>query len=378
MEDQSTNKAPATFSRPDWPHNTWYVAAYDVEVGRSLLPRTIAGRRLVLYRQLDGKAVALEDACWHRLVPLSVGWLDGDQVVCGYHGLKYNAAGRCTFMPSQGTVNPSARVTSYPVVEQDRFVWVWTGDPALADPNRVPDLYWNDHSEWTGDGEVLHVDCNYKLVVDNLMDLTHETYVHSSSLGNAAVAETPFEVHHDPNGIRVTRWMLDIDAPPFWAQQLEWRFGQLPGRVDRWQIIDFRPPSTITIDVGVAHAGTGAQGGDRSQGVNAVVIDTMTPETEKSCHYFWSLTRNYSIRDQRITTLLRTGNAAVFAEDVAMLSAQQRAIDQHPDKDFYNLNIDAGAMWARRLIERMVDAEIEVSAGGSGEEPVASDRAARK
>lgn len=369
MGDHSTGRAAATFARPDWPHDTWFVAAYDVEVGRTLLARTIAGRRLVLYRRLDGSAVALENACWHRLVPLSEGRLDEDKVVCGYHGLEYDADGRCTFMPSQATVNPAARVRSYPVVERDRFVWVWTGDPALADPDRVPDLYWNDHPEWTGDGEVLHVDCSYKLVVDNLMDLTHETYVHASSIGNAAVAETPFEVHHSPDGVRVTRWMLDIDAPPFWAQQLEWRFGRRPGKVDRWQIIDFRPPSTITIDVGVARAGTGAPEGDRSQGVNAVVIDTMTPETEKSCHYFWSLTRNYGIHDQRITTLLRQGNAAVFAEDVDVLAAQQRAIDEHPDKQFYNLNIDAGAMWARRLIERMVDDEIEDLARGSGEEP---------
>ena len=97
-----------------------------------------------MYRQSDGQVCALEDACWHRLVPLSKGRLDGDTVVCGYHGLKYNAQGRCTYMPSQETINPSACVRSYPVVERHRFVWLWMGDPALADPALVPDMHWND------------------------------------------------------------------------------------------------------------------------------------------------------------------------------------------------------------------------------------------
>ena len=129
---------------------------------------------------------ALEDACWHRLVPLSKGRLDGDTVVCGYHGLKYNAQGRCTFMPSQETINPSACVRAYPVVERHRFIWLWMGDPALADPALVPDMHWNDDPAWAGDGKTIHVKCDYRLVVDNLMDLTHETFVHGSSIGNDA------------------------------------------------------------------------------------------------------------------------------------------------------------------------------------------------
>ncbi|WP_368730752.1 Rieske 2Fe-2S domain-containing protein, partial [Mycobacterium avium] len=122
--------------------------------------------------------------------------LDGDTVVCGYHGLKYNAQGRCTFMPSQETINPSAGVRAYPVVERHRFIWLWMGDPALADPLLVPDMHWNHDPAWAGDGKTIHVKCDYRLVVDNLMDLTHETFVHGSSIGNDAVAEAPFDVTH--------------------------------------------------------------------------------------------------------------------------------------------------------------------------------------
>jgi vanillate O-demethylase monooxygenase subunit len=153
--------------------------------------------------------------------------------------------------------------------------------------------------------------------------------------------------------------MTNIDAPPFWAQQLQWKTGEKPGKVDRWQIIHFRAPSTIAIDVGVAPTGTGAPEGDRSQGVNGYVLNTMTPSTEDRSLYFWSFCRNYRLDDQRITTLLREGVSGVFAEDEDILEAQQRAIEAHPDKQFYNLNIDGGAMWARRLIEKMLAEEAD-------------------
>jgi vanillate O-demethylase monooxygenase subunit len=302
-----------------------------------------------LYRKVDGTAVALEDACWHRLLPLSKGWLNGDDVTCGYHGLVFNADGRCVFMPSQDTINPSACVRSYPIVEKHRFVWLWLGDPALADPAKVPDLHWNDDPEWAGDGQLIYLKCDYRLVVDNLMDLTHETFVHAGSIGDEAVAEAPFDVTYTADSATVTRWMINIDPPPFWAAQL----GK-PGKVDRWQIIHFEPPCTIAIDVGVALAGTGAPEGDRSQGVNGYVLNTITPETESSCHYFWAFCRNYRLQDQRATTELREGVARIFQQDEVVLEAQQRAMEANPGREFYNLNIDAGAMWARRLIDDML------------------------
>ena len=337
---------------PTFPLNAWYAAAWDAEVKHALLPRAIGGKKLVFYRTSAGEAVALEDACWHRLLPLSMGRLRGDDLVCGYHGLAFNPRGRCVFMPSQDTINPSAAVRAFPLIEKHRFIWVWLGDPALADPENVPDLHWNHDPEWAGDGKVIHVKCDYRLVVDNLMDLTHEAFVHSSSIGNDAVAEAPFVATHGDRTATVTRWMRDIDPPPFWAAQL----GK-PGKVDRWQIIRFEAPSTIAIDVGVSPSGTGAPEGDRSQGVNGYVLNTITPATATSCHYFWAFLRNYRLDEQRLTTELRDGVARIFGEDEVVLEAQQRAIEEHPDHVFYNLNIDAGAMWARRLIDKMIAAE---------------------
>jgi vanillate monooxygenase len=341
-----------------FPLNAWYAAAWNHEVGkRQLLSRMVCNKRIVFWRMSDGSIAALDDACWHRLLPLSMGRLEGDDVVCHYHGLAFNGKGQCTRMPSQDKLNPSARVRSYPVVERYRFIWVWPGDPALADPALVPDMHWNDDAEWEGDGKTMFAKCDYRLFVDNLMDLTHESFVHATSIGNKHVSETPMTTTHSGRTVTSTRWMLDIDAPPFWRAQL----GK-PGNVDRWQIIRFEAPCTIVLDVGVAPAGTGAPHGDRSKGVNGRVLNTITPESDRSCIYFWCLIRNYKLRDQSLTTQLREANAKIFVEDQLVIEAQQRAIDEHPDNALRNLNIDAGSMRARRIIDEMIASETRIAA----------------
>jgi phenylpropionate dioxygenase-like ring-hydroxylating dioxygenase large terminal subunit len=343
------NDAVATY-----PLNAWYAATWASELSRGLLSRRICNKQIVFYRSLAGRAVALEDACWHRLLPLSKGRLDGDDVVCGYHGLAFNPQGRCTFMPSQKSINPSACIRSYPVVERHKLIWIWMGDVAQADEAKIPDLHWNDDAAWTSaTGNTIHGKCNYRLVIDNLMDLTHETFVHGSSLGHKAVAEAPFEVTHGNRMATVTRWMRDIYPPPHWAMQYEYKFGKVD-RVDRWQIIRFEAPATVVIDVGVAKAGSGAPEGNRDLGVNGHVLNTITPETETTCHYFWAFARNYGLQDPQMTERLREDVVRVFREDEVILEAQQIAILESPSTPFYNLNIDAGAMWARRMIDEMI------------------------
>ena len=339
-----------------FPLNAWYVMAWDVEIKPALFARKIANKPLVAYRKANNEVVVLDDACWHRLVPLSKGHLKNDEVVCAYHGLVYNADGRCTHMPSQETINPSACVKSYPVVEKHRFVWVWMGDPAKANPDLVPDMHWNKAPNWAGDGKVIRVKCNYKLVVDNLMDLTHETFVHAGTIGDIHVAESPFETTYNENTVTVTRWMLDIVPPSFWQTQLS-KKTDYDGKVDRWQIITFQPPCTVNIDVGVAPTGTGAPEGNRNEGVNGFVLNTITPETEDTCHYFWAFARNYALDDQSVTIDTREGVSAIFRQDEEVLEAQQLAITENPDKVFYNLHIDSGAMWSRKLTDKMIEKE---------------------
>jgi phenylpropionate dioxygenase-like ring-hydroxylating dioxygenase large terminal subunit len=83
--------------------NSWYVAAWDREVTRAPLARVFLDQPVVLYRKEDGTPVALEDRCCHRQLPLSMGKVEGDELRCGYHGLKFDSAGRCVEIPGQAS-----------------------------------------------------------------------------------------------------------------------------------------------------------------------------------------------------------------------------------------------------------------------------------
>jgi len=137
--------------------NFWYVAASDHEVARKPFGRMILGEPIVLFRKEDGTPVALEDRCVHRHLPLSMGKLVGDHLQCHYHGLRYDCTGRCVRVPGQNTIPPSAQVKSYPVVERYRWLWIWMGDPALADPDKITDFHWLDDPNWGAKSCYLHV-----------------------------------------------------------------------------------------------------------------------------------------------------------------------------------------------------------------------------
>ncbi|MGD2134118.1 MAG: aromatic ring-hydroxylating dioxygenase subunit alpha [Maricaulaceae bacterium] len=329
--------------------NRWYVAAWDHEAGRVPLARTVCGEPIVLYRKLAGEVVAMRDACPHRLFPLSEGLREGDSIRCRYHGLKVGADGVAEEMPLKSErVNKKLCVPVYPAVERHRFVWVWIGDPAKADPNTVPDLWPCSRQGWVFDGDYNHVKCDYRLLIDNLMDLTHETYVHVGSIGQPELMEVSFDTSVDGDHVTVTRWMEGVDAPPFWRSALK-----KEGPVDRWQICHFVEPSSVMIDVGVAPVGAGATVEDHDQGVRGFVIDAMTPETETTTHYFWGMARNFDLTDAGVTGRLKAQQNAVFEEDYEVLELQQRSIDANPDLKLRTLSIDSGGAHARRIIERL-------------------------
>ncbi|MEH3047304.1 aromatic ring-hydroxylating dioxygenase subunit alpha [Sphingomonas adhaesiva] len=336
-----------------WINNRWYVAAWDSEVDRAPIARTICGEPIVLYRKLDRTAVALRDACPHRLLPLSMGYKEGDSLRCRYHGLLIGPDGAAQEMPIKAEAVPKGIcVQRYPIVERHRFVWVWIGDPALADPATVPDFWPCSAPGWTFDGGYNHIACDFRLVIDNLMDLSHETYVHQGSIGQIEITETPIETSVSDGEVTVSRWMPGIEPPPFWRDAL-----RADGPVDRWQICRFLEPSSVLIDVGVAPVACGATLEQHDQGVRGFVIDAMTPESEGTTHYFWGMARNFDIHDAGFTARFKAQQGHVFDEDVEVLEAQQRSIAANPDLKLRGYSVDQGGVRARQMIQRSIAAE---------------------
>lgn len=333
--------------------NAWYVAAESGELGDGLLARTICGDPVVLFRTGSGTPAALEDRCCHRHLPLSKGRRAGDVVQCGYHGLEFDASGACVRVPGQTRVPPGAQVRSYPVVERYRYVWIWPGDPALADSKLVPDYHWNDDPGWVSNSGYFHVEGGWLLLVENLLDLSHVQYVHASTLGAEGVSDSPVETRREGERVHIDRWIMDRMAPPMFASA-----GGFVSTVDRWQLMTWTPPSHVVIDAGCAEAGSGARAGDRSRGVSVYSNHTITPETESSCHYFWHHARDFRLDDDELTKFLGEAAGTAFGEDVGIIAAQQRSLDTAPaGRTPVDINADAGVLQARRILDRLSAAE---------------------
>lgn len=343
-----------------YPKNAWYVACMPDEIASKPLGRRICGQKMVFYRGAGGKATALEDFCPHRGAPLSLGFVRDEQLVCGYHGLEMGCDGKTVSMPGQ-RVRGFPCIKSFPVIERYGFIWVWPGEPEQADPARLRHLEWAESPDWAYGGGLYHIKCEYRLMVDNLMDLTHETYVHTSSIGQKEIDEAPVTTTVEGDEVITSRFMENIIAPPFWQMAL--RGNDLPGDqpVDRWQICHFLPPSNVLIEVGVALAGKGGHKADPSHKAGSIVVDFITPETDTSHWYFWGMARNFKPHDKELTASIREGQANVFAEDREMLEKQQENILQHPERKLLMLNIDAGGVQSRRVIDRLLAEEREAS-----------------
>jgi vanillate O-demethylase monooxygenase subunit len=335
-----------------WLSNCWQVAAFSREVvGGQLFARTICDEPVVLYRSMTGAPVALEDRCAHRAAPLSLGTLVGDTRRCGSHGLCYDTAGKCVAIPGQDYIPQRARVRAFPAVEKHRLVWIWMGDPERADEASVPDVHWLDDPAWVAAEGYHNVAADYRLLNDNLLDLSHETYVHTRTIGHEAVAESPAAVKVEDGAVHVVKEMPGCTPPPFYQF-----LGRLKptDRIDRWQRTVYRPPGYIVIDVGV-------QPLDAPPGSNRVegrVINLMTPERAGSTHYFWAFARNFRLDEPGVTEFLRANVGRTFDEDKDMLESQQRNIGTVAEPVFsIAVKADVGPTQGRRLLASLLEAE---------------------
>jgi vanillate O-demethylase monooxygenase subunit len=346
-----------------FPKDNWYVAALPADIDGRPLGRRICGLQMVFFRGPEGQATALEDWCPHRGAPLSLGRVVDGRLVCGYHGLEMGHEGRTVAMPGQ-RVRGFAPIAAYPVVERHGFVWVWPGDASKADPALVPDLHWAGHPDWAYGGGLYHIACDYRLMVDNLMDLTHETYVHADSIGQPEIEDVAPVTRVEGDHVITSRVMHNISAPPFWRMALRSNGLADDVPVDRWQICHFTPPSHVMIEVGVAHAGHGGIDAPADKKAGSIVVDFITPETEHSIWYFWGMARNFKPHDKALTASIREGQGKIFAEDQKMLELQQRNHLLHPTRKLLGLNTDAGGVQARRIVDRIVAAERAREAAG--------------
>ena len=339
--------------------NAWYVAAWsdDLADGK-LLARTILKEPIVLYRKADGSPAALQDRCPHRFAPLSMGKiLPGDRVQCPYHGLEFDQSGACVLNPHGAKNIPSrARVRSYPVVEKHKAIWIWMGERA-PDHAKVPDFSVLDNVPelHTTKRDKMTIKANYELIVDNLLDLSHTSYLHDGILGNSETVESDIAVELENDDVVISRYASSVTAPGLFATQ----WPSAPARVDKFTRMRWMAPSTMRLLTGICNPGA-----EWDSGTGYHAIHMLTPETDRTTHYFFTAVRfnvkttddalNRQIQD-KISTMRRF---AFEEQDAPVIEAQQEIIDAAMTPvDPVILAIDVGPVRCKRILQKMIDAD---------------------
>jgi len=339
--------------------NAWYAAFWSIDLPAGVVKaRTVLSRPLAFFRDNDGRPRAIADRCSHRLAPLSMGHLlPNGHLQCCYHGLEFDADGSCIVNPhTPGTrPNPRLNIPAYPVIEMHGMVWVWPG-PRSPDYSAVPDF------ACLGDTPELHmskrdymrIQADTLLVVDNLMDLSHVSFLHEGILGNSKRPDADIKVEQRDGSIYVVRSQAASSMPGifdgFWPDA--------PEKVDRWTTIRWSAPSNLLNESGACPPGRG-----RDEGTGFFGAHILTPETEQSTHYFFAAAR-WNVRDtdeavsrniqERLTELRRF---AFEKQDAPVIEAQQLRMN-HPDApEPVLLNVDAGPAQYRRALNLLLREE---------------------
>ncbi len=337
------------------PENAWYVVAFSDEIGEQPFARRILDKRLVLYRTENGDPVMLDDYCAHRAMALSQGKrTGGDRIQCPYHGIEYGPDGVCALVPSQQVAPRQMRVRSYPLAERWQWVWAWMGDPALADESLIP-----DHAEfglapddgfWKLQRFVMNIGGNFQLLHENLLDVSHITFLHEGSFDSGAIAQTPAKTEVDGNFIRISRKITETMTGNY-ARIFEFPDGMTVERelesrtwVPSLNVVSnyFRPVDSGDEKVMIRHSPF-----------------AITPETDGSCHYFVATSSNYS-RPPTAEELPARNQAVfdVFLTDKAAIEAIQQAYEElgtrAPDT---SVRADEAAVRFRRILATQVAAE---------------------
>lgn len=317
--------------------NGWYAVAFSTEVGDDIIERTFLGKRVILYRTAAGAVAMLDGLCPHRQYPLALGQRLGDEVRCGYHGITFGADGSCTNIPGQERIPPALCVRQYETIERGGWVWAWLGEPARAQVELIAEEWLADPG-WAATQSVQVVNARAQLILENLMDLSHETFIHSTSIGNREVAEAPIRTEVDGDVVRGIRIMKNV---PVAAAHAAW--GAV-GPVDRDQIVEFFPPSFVVVHGQVTDA--------NNLTLRWKTLHAITPITAHASRYQFALVRDFA-RDEDWSK----AKSPVISEDLAALEAQEIALaNTRGPLPELSVEADAAALQMRRVLRRLTTA----------------------
>jgi len=368
---QALKKSAASMANRNTPfvHNEWYVAAFASEVTRELLPRILLDKRVVLFRSESGEPVALSDRCAHRAYPLSLGRLEGDTLVCGYHGFRFDTAGNCIEVPSAAKCPKEVGVARYPVLQRGPLVWIWMGDPQLADPGRLPEQEWLGDSGWETSSGYFELQSNYVSMHENLLDLTHLSYLHAATFGTPDYARAPFRSEIADGYFALHRDVVPTTLPPVWAEPTGLAGCDTAARIVK---SEFKSPAFHQVNVSFYDSKLPES---RRKVSRIKTAHILTPRTHSSCHYFIVHGRDFALNDDGVTQFMHENLFAAFKEDVEGMAALEQVWETTDPQDMYEISVasDGPSVAMRRYLKARADAEAaqRLAAQAAGEARVA-------
>lgn len=283
----------------------WHPVVLAEEVTTSPVAVTLLDERIVVARLGDRPAV-FRDLCIHRGTPLSLGWVDGEEIVCAYHGWAYGRDGVCTRIPSLGpdrSIPSRARVDAFPAVERYGLIWTCLGTPR-ADIPEFPEFdvpEWNQVRFFIGP---LEWACGAGRAVENFVDQSHFPWVHEGILGDRD--------HSEFHAVTIERDGNDLSYR--WIDRSEIA-GERPERIGR-----ISRPFTV-------HLLQQSEGG----GPGTLLFYTATPNTATSnTNYLWVL-ENRAMTDEQLAKRVETG-------DLIMRQDQRIVEEQRPEELPFDLS----------------------------------------
>lgn len=313
----------------------WYVAAFADEVGPHLLTRTLLGRAIVMYRSAEGQVVAMDDRCPHRSMPLSAGELIDDHITCAYHGMKFNTQGDCVHVPSQATCPRSMGVRTFATLERGPVVWIWMGDEHTADESRLPPQHWLTSGDWETSKGYLYLKASYVRLHENLLDLTHLSFLHAKSFGTPDYASAAYETEIGDGHFVVMRNVVPTTLPPVWAEPTGIKGERQAARIVR---SEFLSPAVHEVSVSFYNCTLPENARDTFRIRTAHMP---TPETAASTHYFVVHGRDFSQQDKAMTKFMHDQLFVAFHEDVTGLGLQEEALARTPEHELYEFSVAA-------------------------------------
>lgn len=349
----AARKAAEQWATRDTPFifDEWYVLGFSHEFERTLVKRTVLGRDLVFFRTEGGTPAAFDDRCVHRSYPLSRGTLDGDTLVCGYHGFRYNAEGNVVEVPSQKSCPKGLGVHAYPLCEKGPLVWVWMGDPAEADEGKIPDQSWLTSSDWVTNQGYMRMEANYVSLHENLLDLTHLSYVHAKSFGTPDYASAPYQTTVEEGYFMLERHVIPTRLPPVWAKSTGLEDCANAARVAK---SEFLSPALHETTATFYDNDLPAESRPEFSARTAHII---TPESKTSTHYFVVDGRCFATDEDWITDFMHEQLLVAFKEDIDALEALEVTLENW-NRPLYEFSVasDHASISMRKYLKKRADA----------------------